>query len=391
MKILGLILECNPYHYGHEYFIKEAIKLTNPDYVIAVISGSFTMRGDVSILNKFDKTRILLSKGVDLVIELPIIETLNSADYYAQNVCNILIAMNVTDIAFGTENLSLKDLESYFNIINSPEYQEIFKKYNKTRISYKKAHQKALEELFGKNCDNLILPNNTLAMQYFKTIYNYNLKTKNEICLHTINRKGTSDNEKDINRQTLFQSATALRSSFQNGNSISEYIPYNENILMKINYDKLWNLFLYNFYQENIKGYLKSSSLSKEGVENYIANRINPTLDYQTSLQELKNSRYSLSMFKRIILKSLLLQTNKNYHIIEYGYVRLLGFTKKGEKLISELNKPINFITSLKKSYDNEIINDYIADEKLATRLYEILTKRELYNQEFKIPIKEKN
>ena len=60
------------------------------------------------------------------------------------------------------------------------------------------------------------------------------------------------------------------------------------------------------FYQENIKGYLKSSSLSKEGVENYIANRINPTLDYQTSLQELKNSRYSLSMFKRIILKSLL-------------------------------------------------------------------------------------
>ena len=160
---------------------------------------------------------------------------------------------------------------------------------------------------------------------------------------------------------------------------------------MKINYDKLWNLFLYNFYQENIKGYLKSSSLSKEGVENYIANRINPTLDYQTSLQELKNSRYSLSMFKRIILKSLLLQTNKNYHIIEYGYVRLLGFTKKGEKLISELNKPINFITSLKKSYDNEIINDYIADEKLATRLYEILTKKELYNQEFKIPIKEKN
>ena len=71
--------------------------------------------------------------------------------------------------------------------------------------------------------------------------------------------------------------------------------------------------------------------------------------------------------------------------------MRLLGFTKKGEKLISELNKPINFITSLKKSYDNEIINDYIADEKLATRLYEILTKKELYNQEFKIPIKEKN
>ena len=60
MKILGVILEINPFHKGHKYFIEQAVKEVNPDVVIAITSTSFTMRGDISYLSKFDKTKILL-------------------------------------------------------------------------------------------------------------------------------------------------------------------------------------------------------------------------------------------------------------------------------------------------------------------------------------------
>ena len=69
MKVLGLILEINPFHKGHQYFINEAIKKCNPDITVAITSTSFTMRGDVSLISKFDKTKILLDNIY--VIPLP--------------------------------------------------------------------------------------------------------------------------------------------------------------------------------------------------------------------------------------------------------------------------------------------------------------------------------
>ena len=43
MKILGLILESNPFHNGHKYFIEESLKLSKDkpfDYVVAITSTS---------------------------------------------------------------------------------------------------------------------------------------------------------------------------------------------------------------------------------------------------------------------------------------------------------------------------------------------------------------
>ena len=61
-KVLGLILELNPYHNGHKYFIDKAKEMINPDITIAIISSSFMMRGDPMIMDKFEKTKILLKE-----------------------------------------------------------------------------------------------------------------------------------------------------------------------------------------------------------------------------------------------------------------------------------------------------------------------------------------
>ena len=67
MKILGLIMENNPFHKGHQYYIQEAINLVKPDYTIVITSGNYTMRGEFSIINKIDKTNVLLQNGIDFI------------------------------------------------------------------------------------------------------------------------------------------------------------------------------------------------------------------------------------------------------------------------------------------------------------------------------------
>ena len=71
MKSVGIICEYNPFHNGHLYHLNK-VKEMFPDYtIILVMSGNFTERGDMSIINKWDKTDIALHYGVDLVVEFP--------------------------------------------------------------------------------------------------------------------------------------------------------------------------------------------------------------------------------------------------------------------------------------------------------------------------------
>lgn len=45
MKAVGIIAEYNPFHNGHKYQIEQARRMTDADYVIVVMSGSFVQRG----------------------------------------------------------------------------------------------------------------------------------------------------------------------------------------------------------------------------------------------------------------------------------------------------------------------------------------------------------
>ena len=84
MQRIGLIAEYNPIHNGHIYQKKE-IKRLYPDSIIILITNSyFTQRGDISIINKWDKTKIALDNNIDLVIELPFPYATHSADIFAK-------------------------------------------------------------------------------------------------------------------------------------------------------------------------------------------------------------------------------------------------------------------------------------------------------------------
>ena len=94
-NVLGIVAEYNPFHNGHLYQIEEAKKQTGADYVVAVMSGNFTQRGNTSLVNKWVKAEMAISNGVDLVIELPTAYSISSAENFAEGAIKILDSLNI--------------------------------------------------------------------------------------------------------------------------------------------------------------------------------------------------------------------------------------------------------------------------------------------------------
>jgi len=101
---LAVIGEFNPFHNGHFYHLTKAKKLIKPDFTIAIMSGNFVQRGDTAILDKWTRAEIAIRNGYDLVIELPTIYSVSSAENFADGAIKILHSLGFVDyIAFGSE------------------------------------------------------------------------------------------------------------------------------------------------------------------------------------------------------------------------------------------------------------------------------------------------
>ena len=104
MKTVGIIAEYDPFHNGHAYHLKKAKEITGADAAVAVISGSFTQRGDAAFYSKKARARAALAAGADLVLELPYIYACNAGTEFARGGAAVLDSIGVvTDLVFGSE------------------------------------------------------------------------------------------------------------------------------------------------------------------------------------------------------------------------------------------------------------------------------------------------
>ena len=111
MKITGVIMECNPFHEGHRYFLEQARAVTGCDRLIAVMSGDYVQRGEPAILPKEIRARALLEHGADLVLELPLYYACGGAEYFARGAVTLLDRLGaVTDLCFGSECGSTEEI-----------------------------------------------------------------------------------------------------------------------------------------------------------------------------------------------------------------------------------------------------------------------------------------
>ena len=84
MRVIGIICEYNPFHNGHLYQIKKIKETYKDSLIIVCLSSCFMQRGEASILNKWDKTRLAIESGVDLVLELPFAFATQYQDIFAK-------------------------------------------------------------------------------------------------------------------------------------------------------------------------------------------------------------------------------------------------------------------------------------------------------------------
>ena len=145
-NILGIICEYNPFHNGHLYHLNEAKRLTNSDYSVAVISGNFSQRGDPAIVSKWVKTEMALKCGVDLVLELPTIYSISSAENFAYGAIKILDSLNLVDyLCFGSECGDISILDDIVQVlVEEPKaYRTLLSHELSTGVSFPKAREKA--------------------------------------------------------------------------------------------------------------------------------------------------------------------------------------------------------------------------------------------------------
>lgn len=344
MKIIGIVAEYNPFHLGHLYQINKIKELYPDSLIIAIISGHYTERGDISIINKWDKTKICLDNGIDLVVELPTLYAIQSADIFAYGAISILNNLHIDTLVFGTESDNIDDIKKLAKIaINNKKYDTLIKDYLKQGINYPTAKSKALYELSGILIDK---PNDLLALSYIKEIY------QNNYDITPVAIKRTNGyHSKTIDSNII--SAGLIRELLSNNKDIKKYIPKKTiNYINKnINIDNAYPYLLYNLIinKENLNNYL----MIDEGIENRIINSINKSNNWQELVMNIKTKRYTYNKIKRILI-SILLDIKKTDNTYE-TYIRILGFNNNGRNYLNKIKKSITipFYTSYKPNKSN--------------------------------------
>ena len=160
-EVLGIVAEYNPFHNGHLYHIRKAKEKSGAKYVVCVMSGNFVQRGEFAIYDKFKRCDKALENGADIVIELPCVYSLMSAEGFANAGVTLLEKTGIVDeIAFGTECDDINKLKETANKID--ESHELIKAEMKKGLSYPVARKNVIGD------DLLDTPNNILAIEYLR-------------------------------------------------------------------------------------------------------------------------------------------------------------------------------------------------------------------------------
>lgn len=389
-KVLGLIAEYNPFHNGHFYHLQKSKELTGANYTIAVITGNFTQRGSTSIIDKWSKARMALLNGVDLVIELPVLYSISSAENFAEGSIKILNSLGIVDyVSFGAETSDISILDKFAEVLyNEPkDYKTLLSHELSKGLSFPKARENALMLYIRdirKSVNVLSSPNNILGIEYLKALRKY----KSNIQPISISRVESEYNS--TNFDTNIASATAIRNLVKNKSFdiIENLVPsYTYSILM----DNVKNGHVVtdlSVFEKEIIYVLRKMSIEEisnlpdvsEGLEFAIKNAANSCNSIVEFLNIVKSKRYTSTRLQRILLYALLGITKKDMGISKKitPYIRVLGFNENGKNLISEihrLNPKLEIITSVKKFVDtntNKNSQKLLDKDIFATNVYTI-------------------
>ena len=340
-KVCGIICEYNPFHLGHLYHLEQARKNTGADYVIAVMSGPFTQRGEPALFSPVDRARMALACGVDAVLELPAAFAVREAEAFAAGGVSILNTLGcVTHLCFGAENPDDAIFSKASVLLNSRDnmLEEAFIKEYEKGSSYPKAIGQALTEVLQPDDPEFFSkPNNLLALSYYEALAKYKSKIQPVPIQRLGNYHGKVEGE--------FAGASSLREALLSGDD--DYLlrnmpaPAAEIACEAIRNGNLCRpdaLSLPLLFRLREMTSVQAANLPfiAEGLENKLLSCARKATSRDELLTLLKSKRYSATRLSRLCCHAMLGTTKELLDMHPAPeYARLLGFRKSARTLLA--------------------------------------------------------
>ncbi|AZB42821.1 nucleotidyltransferase [Bacillus sp. FJAT-42376] len=388
MNILGLIVEYNPFHNGHHFHMQESKKAANADITIAVMSGTFLQRGEPALLPKWERARMALEAGADLVVELPYIFSSQKASTFASGAVSILSALGTTHICFGSEDGEIEPFLNTYHHLNRNEemYKTAIKEYIKTGMSYPKALSLSFEKIHRDEAPlaDLAKPNNILGFQYVSSIFEQN----RSIIPLTIKRTAAGYHDESLPAGEI-ASATSLRKALFSGGELSSIKPYLPSSSYRIlsewfsegkpfmSWERYFSFLQYQLLSMGAKE-LSGIYEVEEGLENRMKSAIKEAASFQDFMVRLKTKRYTWTRLQRMCVHVLTGTTKQQMQEAVNGerspYLRILGMNDTGQRYLGKMKKTVSIplITNV-----NAAAHSAMELEKRAANVYAMGFPRE--------------
>ena len=370
MLKIGIVAEYNPFHNGHLYQIRKIREIFGKDVFIAVVgSGDFVQRGEISFLDKWEKTQVNLECGVNLVAELPLYYSIQNAEIFSKMATRILDYLGMDIQVFGAEEENIEVLQKVLDLQKRQDYKDKLMGYMKKGNSYSTSQRLALKEY---ELDGIVKSNNILALEYMREIEKGNLGIKPFI----VKREISEYNEEKVEKEREeFASASFLRNELEKileefcGDKnlkskklilkklkkIQKFVPEKsfeiilENLEFKIkngiNFQKLkeeiFKIVKYKILTEKKEKIMEIYDINCE-IYARIYKGAEISKNYREFLENTKSRNLSNRRVERIIL-NILLNIKAGMMDFEINYVRILGFDKKGQEYLKKIRENNNF------------------------------------------------
>lgn len=382
MKICAVIAEYNPFHLGHLKHIDYIKSTLGADKIIVIMSGNFTQRGEIAVLDKFTRAKHAVIAGADVVIELPTVFALSNAETFAKGAIKLIKSLGVVNsICFGVESGTAEQYVQLAKLLNqeTKEFKLALKEHLDTGVSLAKAKFLAVQSVYGDkfNCELLNSPNNILALEYTKAILENNMDVEIEPMIRT-----GDHNDKTLKKDIT--SATSIRETLKTGKikKLKKNLPSFVYPDLK-DYPFLFEKIIIAKLLSTSTEQLKTIADCTEGLENRIKALSYDNKNLDLLVQKISTKRYPATRIQRILTNNLLeitsalvLECLKNPL-----YLKVLAVNSQSLDLISSISSTASVPTLTRKS-DTLLLKKTakLCFEKdvLANELYSLITDDKL-------------
>lgn len=340
MTVAGIICEYNPFHRGHQYHIRETKK--NADACLCLMSGHFVQRGEPASANKFVRAESAVAGGADLVLELPTVFAVRSAETFAFGAVSLLEQTGiVSSLSFGSETACTEELNKagIFFAKETDSFKERFGMELKKGLSFPAARANAVQnESFGFL---LSRPNDLLGVEYSKAIH----RIGSGIRLSPVLRHQAGHG--DAQASGRFCSAAFLRNNPEQLEAFSPAASLLRAGGFPIDTEIFQTLLMAHLRTIRTEQLALAADCT-EGLEYRIRSAAMHAETFDEMISEIHTKRYTKTRIQRVILNSYLGITKEDY---QPEYFRVLAANQTGAEMLRRIKKAGNLpiITNLSK------------------------------------------